>query len=235
MAIGSAMGMLAGGQRPTTMAAVEFEGLRFQFTAPYQVLAQARVRGIEPRISRFVIAECGEGAVALNVGANCGFLSIVMGLSVGSTGRVVGFESDPFYFDILDKNLRENRLDGRCQALLCSVGNGQGSTRTVDSVVKGLGVDRIDFLKVDVDGPDYDVLIGAKESLAKFHPTLVVEMEANQKAIFEFLTGIGYRHVVDLNGKSPDPSSWPANLVASNRPVVFPKLGTHPRPGSSRA
>lgn len=45
------------------------------------------------------------GDVAVDVGANVGVFSIAMGLSVGSTGRVLSFEPQPPIFELLKLNL----------------------------------------------------------------------------------------------------------------------------------
>jgi hypothetical protein len=205
---------------------VSFERLSFRFTAPYQILAQARVRGIEARISRFIMAECPEGAVAVDVGANCGFLSVVMGLSVGPNGRVLSFECDPFFYGALEENIRANSLGEWCTPVHCAAGTGDGSTQAVDAMIERMGLNRLDFVKVDVDGPDFDVLLGAEKSLARFHPTVVVEMTSNQTSIFDLLSRVGYPYLTDLDGIAVEGSRWPINLVASMKPVSIPEVGT---------
>jgi hypothetical protein len=147
-------------ERELFSGTVEFERLSFRFSAPLQILAQARARGIEARISRFIMSECGEGAVAVDVGANCGFLSLVMGLSAGPGGRVISFERDPFFYGALTENLRTNHLEGSCTAIHCAAGTGEGATQSVDSVVERPGLTRLDFLKVDTEGFDERVLRG---------------------------------------------------------------------------
>ena len=47
---------------------------------------------------------------------------------------------------------------------------------TLDEFAGGLGLDRLDLIKIDVDGHEYPVLKGGANTLAKFRPTLVMEM-----------------------------------------------------------
>ena len=63
-------------------------------------------------------------------------------------------------------------------------------------------------------------------ALARFHPTVVVEMTANHAAILDLLSRVGYTHLTDLDGVAVDSGRWPLNLVASMKPVIIPEVGT---------
>ena len=41
--------------------------------------------------------------------------------------------------------------------------------RTVDSIIDELKIKTIDFIKIDVEGFDYDVLIGAHDTIIRYH------------------------------------------------------------------
>ncbi len=47
---------------------------------------------------------------------------------------------------------------------------------SLDQVLKELPIDRVDFVKMDVDGHEHDVILGARESLAKFRPRVLMEL-----------------------------------------------------------
>jgi len=55
-----------------------------------------------------------------------------------------------------------------------------------------------DFLKIDVEGHESAVLAGGRKTLAKYHPTLLVECEVRHRAgqgvteVFELLQSLGY-------------------------------------------
>ena len=56
----------------------------------------------------------------------------------------------------------------------------QGSTpvpaEPIDAIVERLGLERLDFVKVDVEGHELPALRGASETLRRFEPDVVVEM-----------------------------------------------------------
>ncbi len=51
-------------------------------------------------------------------------------------------------------------------------------TKSVDQIVRELNIPRIDFIKIDVEGAELDVLEGAKETLARFKPIVVMEFNS---------------------------------------------------------
>jgi FkbM family methyltransferase len=48
--------------------------------------------------------------------------------------------------------------------------------QTVDRYVERCGLDRLDFIKLDVDGHEYEVLQGARATLERFRPGIVLEL-----------------------------------------------------------
>jgi FkbM family methyltransferase len=70
------------------------------------------------------------------------------------------------------------------------------STRTLDSY----GLEDVAFVKIDTEGHEESVLLGGRETLARFRPALVVETEERHKAgavanVSLFLADLGYRRV----------------------------------------
>jgi FkbM family methyltransferase len=47
---------------------------------------------------------------------------------------------------------------------------------TLDGFVEGHGIQRLDLMKIDVDGHEYQVLKGGAKTLARFQPLLLMEM-----------------------------------------------------------
>ena len=82
--------------------------------------------------------------------------------------------------------------------LLCSTEGAKAAM--LDDVVEGLGLDRWDFMKLDVDGHEPAVIRGAARSLARFRPTILMEwapscFEGMDDAVEEALVvlrGCGY-------------------------------------------
>jgi len=61
----------------------------------------------------------------------------------------------------------------------------------LDDWVKERGL-RIDFIKIDVEGYEWNVLQGMPHVLSTMHPRLMVEVQANRPQIFEYLSSEGY-------------------------------------------
>ncbi len=205
---------------------VLWEDLELTFHAPYQVLYRAQRRGVENRICRLARSILRQGATAIDVGANYGFVSLVMGKSVGSDGKVISFEIDSRVRQTLALNLGENGLSKR--SVVVSAGAGcqdAGGLVRVDSIVERQGVDNVAILKVDVDGGDLQVLRGAEKTLRKHRPVVVIEMTESELEIFQFLRDLGYSEFMNQSNGRVEPGVWPPNLIASFTPVRVPPSG----------
>ena len=73
------------------------------------------------------------------------------------------------------------------------------SSLTVDELVKTHDL-RPSFIKVDVEGAEYEVLLGAERTLREFHPIIMTELHPNWlnknvtvETIVERLQNLGYR------------------------------------------
>lgn len=51
---------------------------------------------------------------------------------------------------------------------------------------------RIDFIKIDIEGYEWGAVQGAEELIVKFLPKLMVEVQANFNELFAFFTRLGY-------------------------------------------
>ena len=75
---------------------------------------------------------------------------------------------------------------------------GQEKVRTI--VIDKLGLDRVDMMKIDVEGMEKNVINGAKETIAKFRPLIFVEhfLARPEDRFNEFITNLGYNiHIAD--------------------------------------
>jgi FkbM family methyltransferase len=81
--------------------------------------------------------------------------------------------------------------------------------RPLDAILQDAGVSRVDVIKIDVEGAELLVLKGAKQTLARYSPILLVEvvdqqlqaMGTSAAELREFLRSQGYtpRHVLGSN------------------------------------
>lgn len=64
----------------------------------------------EPGLTDLVKRICKPGYVAVDVGANIGTLTLIMGELVGESGRVIAIEPQPEEYDKLVENIALNRM-----------------------------------------------------------------------------------------------------------------------------
>jgi len=72
---------------------------------------------------------------------------------------------------------------------------------TVDNIVASKGIDNIGFIKIDVEGNEKFVLLGAKETLSKYKPLVYCELLRKHSARFgyhpneviDYMAGFGYK------------------------------------------
>jgi FkbM family methyltransferase len=164
------------------------------------------------------------GDVAFDVGAHLGFFTLLLSRLVGSDGRVVSVEADPFMGNNLEANL--NRNDSENVAVVkaaagtvaierrFSQGAGGGIGHLADDgdiAVAGTTLDLLaerfgkpKLIKVDVEGAELEVLEGGSRLLAEHHPILVVEVHdcQIQDEAVALLSGLDY----DISFVQDDPS-----------------------------
>ena len=71
---------------------------------------------------------------------------------------------------------------------------------TIDALVARSGVERLDLIKLDIEGSEVDAIIGARDAIARFRPTILLEVEGDRLAsqgrtsedLLEELAGLGY-------------------------------------------
>jgi len=145
------------------------------------------------------------GQTALDVGANYGVFTKLFSELVGPAGSVLAFEPVPITFRTLAAGIERYHLhnvkainkavsdhadrmwmtipsyrngfgDNLCEAHLTNPSAAQG-VFPVDSVtIDSLNLPRVDFIKIDVEGHELEVLKGCRETIAKYHPALLVEV-----------------------------------------------------------
>ncbi|HEX4047180.1 MAG TPA: FkbM family methyltransferase, partial [Elusimicrobiota bacterium] len=76
-------------------------------------------------------------------------------------------------------------------------GSGKSVTvplRTVDSLVRERGLERVDFLKIDIEGAVPAALRGAAETMRRFRPLIALERDsdAESEGLDELLKSRGY-------------------------------------------
>ena len=209
---------------------------------------------------RLFVQLVGAGQVVCDIGANRGHFTLLFSELTGKQGAVHAFEPGPATFGLLEKtlanqdNCRLNNValgESRGSAILCQPGtdDGQASLRphaagswsdaptveqheirmtTLDDYA--LSLDRLDFIKCDVEGAELLVLRGARATLARFAPVLFLEVYEEWTRAFgyrpadivSFLVEAGYDmfFLVDDAVRRIEPGTeirGPANLLCARR------------------
>jgi FkbM family methyltransferase len=139
----------------------------------------------------------GDGGVAIDVGANIGDLTLPLAKTVGPAGRIYAIESNPGLFNVLCANLVLNGIENT-KPINAFVRAGEGTTGEAGAWGLGayigltwqpqfigldqLDVERCDLLKIDVDGPELDVLKSGEMLVERFRPTLYFENDHREKS-----------------------------------------------------
>jgi len=154
----------------------------------------------EPPLIRFLQTHNTEGWTCLDVGANVGAVALALAKFVGSTGKVYAFEPGPPNQQRLRNNFALNpKLLARTELLACGVGDQPGElwwaeepgnpgnallsakgthkipVITLDDFLATRQLNQVDFLKIDVEGMELQVMRGAAKLLNTFHPAMYFE------------------------------------------------------------
>jgi FkbM family methyltransferase len=146
------------------------------------------------------------GMVVADIGANIGYHTVILAKRVGRKGAVHAFEPDADTYQELVANVRRNRCAHvHCSGLALSAVSGRQSlylgldsvnsalrpnlhsgtatvaveTITLDTYVSRAGLNRLDLLKIDVEGAERLVLEGGVRTLNNFRPMLIVELSVH--------------------------------------------------------
>ena len=157
----------------------------------------------EPDLVRMLKSFLKPGMVFLDLGANVGYFSAISAALVGVHGRVFAFEPAPNCFTRLQRNLSAfpqafvyhcaaSDRTGQTWFYLHSKENGWGSlfndgdlrqrvevnTIRLDDWARDAVIERLDFLKIDIEGSEYGALLGAQALLKRFRPVVVAELNS---------------------------------------------------------
>jgi len=155
------------------------------------------------------------GGTVLDVGGNIGSLTIAAAEHIGASGTVHTFEPSPKFFKIILANVACNEFSERVTTHQVALGASKDTVflneavaddttnhvaatgtavpqNTLDSFTTSLS--HIDFLKIDVEGYELEVLKGAKETLRKtavlyieFIPTQLERAGSDPQAVLHLI------------------------------------------------
>ena len=177
-------------------------GIRFECDLTDKLTREIYYYGFDRRDCRVLSRLVESGQVVLDIGANIGYFSLLFAKWVGATGAVHAFEPFPETVLRFKRNLELNpRLKSIVRihelAISDSVGSlsmavpDQGNSgcnylrtdgsqtikvTTLDAFVQQERLSNIDLIKIDVEGSEVALLEGARETIERFRPVLMIEV-----------------------------------------------------------
>ncbi|MCC6004377.1 MAG: FkbM family methyltransferase [Thermofilum sp.] len=169
--------------------------------------------GREGDVEEFIKSHLANGHVFVDVGANVGFYSLIASKLVGSTGRVYAIEAVPSTIAVLRANVKLNdcrnvvvhevaawstRGKLKLSVPLSLYGLASVARNGLNFTVEAFTLDdllhnenRIDLIKIDVEGAELEVLKGAQKVLRKTR-YIVLELSHNVSEILRILQETGF-------------------------------------------
>ncbi len=200
----------------------------------------------EPGTTKLIRYLVKPGDVSIDAGANVGGVSLVLAKCSGRSGATHCFEPGPILFERLSKNFSYNpQLKNNGHLIKLGLSDKSSTmywhehesnpgdanlidtsdknttpveTITIDDYVKQKDIQKMDFIKIDVESMEYEVIKGGIQTLKKFHPTIYYEsLPAFEKyrgfpvfkEIEHILRGIGYSLFYCNKDGTVRPSSYP--------------------------
>lgn len=186
----------------------------------------------EPALSQVFRALVRPRDTVFDIGANFGWYTILFARSIGRAGSVHAFEPLAELMPIVEDALSLNRHEGAVHVNNVGLGSRSGPltvhtfsglphghasasdlgrddaephdcrVETLDAYVSRTGTERVDVIKIDVEGHEREVLRGGERTLSQLSP--VISFEVNPVCLHhagvapdelrEALVGLGYRH-----------------------------------------
>jgi FkbM family methyltransferase len=219
---------------------------------------QVRASAWETHESALLAANSGnKSPVMLDVGANIGLHSIRLAWALRSA-RAYAFEPVAENYRVLCRNVSRNRLESRVEPIHSAVGAADGTVSisprygtgnwvgatdagllepvpvvSIDSFLAQRRIRRVDLVKVDVEGYELHVLLGAQLCLAEMRSRLLVEISEewtsrlgyDASEVFALLGSFEYDYLRLADGRAllPPSGTVEADLHSSSNFLFFPR------------
>lgn len=162
-------------------------GIFFHGSQPHEAGTETLLKGL-----------LNKGDVFVDIGANLGYYTRIGSKIVGSEGAVLAFEPMPAAIRLLKMNVADlsnvtifpialSERKGEATFYVRKHGNLSslapdplsGTVRVDVSLLDEVlwNYDKVDFIKIDVEGFEKEVLLGAKKTLSVHHPIVYFELE----------------------------------------------------------
>lgn len=175
-----------------------------------------------------------EGNIVIDVGAHVGMFTVKAAKLVGDSGLVVAIEPEPRTLALLQRNIESHGLTN-VKVISKAIYNEKMTVRlylqdlsghhslcrrsgdyieveadSLDNIISKLGLDRVDFVKIDVEGAELEILRGAEKvlaspgiklSIASYH--VLPDGQPQLPGIVSYLESRQFRTQVYIKGSCP--------------------------------
>jgi FkbM family methyltransferase len=224
-------------------------GLERLINGSDRILVSPRARDVSEKyeldVWRALMAELRIGDTFVDVGAYIGLYTIAVGLRLRGSGRIVAFEPDNHNFSLLQQHVKLNGLEKQIELHRCAVSDKDGQycfsaecsalSRLVSpganyaTMIQVVALDsafpgeRIDILKIDVEGYEEMVLRGAYDLLrsrarrpravfVEVHPYAWPSLGTTSASLLSLLSASGYH--------AETPSGEPVRNIEQHGEIV---------------
>lgn len=167
--------------------------------------------------------EIPEQGTVIDCGANIGSHSVAYAAKLGKKGNLICIEAGKTAFECLTHNaqffLSQVFLINACvcdqfggkayhqvneenvgMSIVSAVEGIEVNTLTIDGLVAAGDINRLDFIKIDVEGWEMKVLKGAERSIMMYRPKMLIEMNSHAlsqqgstyKEVYDYLLKLKY-------------------------------------------
>jgi len=206
----------------------------------------------ENEINKLIRISLQPGACALDIGANIGLQSLRMAACVGAKGKVYAFEPLFHLQEKFNANMALNRAKNVTlfpfalsnvrseadfkvnksswnQGTFSISGNSQGNEtqhvkiEVADEIPELNELEKLDLVKIDVEGFEFPVLLGLKKILETHRPRIIFEYDQNYWQsnslsfgdCFGFLSSMGYA-IYQITPVGCEPVREPYSVSSGN-------------------
>lgn len=206
---------------------VERKGINFKLDIS-NVVDHYLYWGLEYANYETIVPHIKEANVILDIGANIGVTSLYFA-SINPNARIIAFEPHPTNFKRLSENIGLNPTIQNIKTIKSALGSEETTMKmyemdehnpgnnqiieedinypsvdvqikVLDDILQTEGINKVDFIKIDVEGFEYFVLKGGLKMLKTNKPLLFIEIDdfhlrkqhKSPKEVIELLLSIGY-------------------------------------------
>jgi FkbM family methyltransferase len=173
-----------------------------------------------------------EGDVVIDIGAHIGRYTITSSKQVGNKGKVVAIEADPDNFEMLKRNIALNNLtnvlplnyaiystktkiklyeqsaSAKYNSIMLTRAEKtknyvEVNADTLDNILEQNGINQVNWIKIDVEGAEFEVLKGSTKTLSGENVSLFLEIHniedpSHYHNVVDFLKHYNYEMTFEL-------------------------------------